>query len=58
VKFVVDERLAGFAPAHFDDWTSDWSPLERIEVRNRLVEALQSKEVNLILRPPRPGLKT
>jgi len=57
VKYVIDERVAGFAPSHFDDWTSDWSPLERIEARNRLVDAVHSPAVDLILRPKRPGLK-
>jgi len=54
-KFVIDERLNGLASGHLEDWTSDWSPLERIEIRNRLAAAVQSREVDIILRPPRPS---
>ena len=59
VTFVLDERLSSFAEGHLQDFTSDWSPLERIEMRNRLASALHSPEVDRILhpRPAAPGQK-
>jgi hypothetical protein len=57
IKFVLDERLSSFAEGHFQDYTSDWSPLDRIEMRNRLAAAIHSPEVERILHPKRPVVK-
>ena len=53
-KFILDERLSSFAEGHFRDWTSDWPPLERIELRNRLAAAMHAPEVERILHPKQP----
>lgn len=51
VKFILDERLASFAEGQFQDYASDWTALERIEIRNRLAGAIHSPEVQDILNP-------
>ena len=51
VKFILDEKLASFAAGQFQDYTSDWTALERIDIRNRLAGAIHSPEVQAILHP-------